>query len=93
MAQRYKPDIICVQETWLDNSSEIFVLDGYDIISRRDRITDTFGGGVATYARRDCQHIVDLGESDQDERCYSMIHSNRGPILLINWYRAPGAGI
>lgn len=40
------PNIICIQETWLDESKE-FEIDGFDHIraDRRDRI----GGGVATF--------------------------------------------
>ena len=92
MINSHLPDIVCVQEMWLDNSSESFLLEGYEIISRRDRITDTYGGGVITFVRTGMTNVMDLGKSEQDERCYSVIHSNLGSILLINWYRAPGSG-
>ena len=42
----YKPDVICVQESWLKRSLD-FVIKGYSSI-RRDRVEGN-GGGCVTF--------------------------------------------
>ena len=56
-----KPHIVCIQETWLDDGVENPEVDGYKIVSRRDR-TETAKdgyGGVLVLARDDVENIAE----------------------------------
>ena len=68
-------------------------MDNYQIVYRKDRSTTIWGGEVITYRRVGFDYISDLGSSDSAERIYSIIHSDMGPLLLVNWYRPPGDGM
>lgn len=50
-----KPDVVCITETWSNDSHNdaFFKLDGYKVVSRRDRsdTTSGIGGGILTYVR------------------------------------------
>lgn len=86
-----KPHIVCIQETWLDDGVENPEVDGYKIVSRRDR-TETAKdgyGGVLVLARDDVENIAELKKSKEDERTWCTIHTSIGPVLLGNWYREP----
>lgn len=86
-----KPHIVCLQETWLDESVESVPISGYQVVSRRDRegtAKDDFGG-VLVLRRDDFEDIVELKKSVEDERLWCCVHSSMGPILLGNWYRPP----
>jgi hypothetical protein len=48
------PDIICINETFLDDGVENIELEGFDVVGRRDRSygdDDRNCGGVIVYAR------------------------------------------
>ena len=45
-----RPCIICLTETWLNNSVGSPTLNGYIVISRRDRDDGRIGGGVILFA-------------------------------------------
>ena len=45
---KFKPYIVCIQETWLDVSTELFVIAGYIQGSRRDRADEPNRGGIVT---------------------------------------------
>lgn len=51
----YKPNVICVQETWLKPNIQ-FALQGYKSI-RKDR-RESQGGGVATFIRDEMTYRV-----------------------------------
>ena len=44
------PAIVCLNETFLDESVEDVSLEGYIMVARRDRADGRKGGGVAVYA-------------------------------------------
>ena len=56
-ALKHEYDVICVNETWLDNSvnNHEIDLDGYDLI-RKDR--NRHGGGVATFIRNTINYKI-----------------------------------
>ena len=85
-----EPDIVCLNETWLDKSIKAVTIDGYTCVGRRDRQTGQKCGGVATYARSSlARQITLLENSTCAERQWLLVHADQGPILLCNWYRPP----
>ena len=85
-----EPDIICLNETWLDKSIKSVSIDGYVCVGRRDRKSGQKCGGIATYARSGlATQITLLEDSMSAERQWLLIHADQGPILLCNWYRPP----
>ena len=84
-----KPAVLCLTETNLDASVEHFEIEDYALVSRRDR--GSYGGGVATYARRNVSSlVVELGQSQTAERVWCTLHTEQGPFLIGLWYRPPG---
>ena len=45
-----RPSIICLTETWLNNSVGAPILHGYAVVCRRDRDDGRIGGGVIIFA-------------------------------------------
>jgi hypothetical protein len=87
------PDILCLTETWLDQSVGSFQIEGFECVGRLDRRGGQKCGGVATYARlKYAQKITLMESSECAERQWFLVHCNQGPILLGNWYRPPHAG-
>ena len=88
-----KPDIVFLNETWLDKSIVEVPLEGYACVARLDRRSGHKCGGVATYAREAiAQQIAWMQDSKESERQWLILHTNQGPLLLGNWYRPPCAG-
>ena len=84
------PDVLCLNETFLDRSVPSFSIPWYECISRRDRDTGQKGGGIATFVRtRLSQQVTLLEKSECAEREWMLIHGQYGPVLLCNWYRPP----
>ena len=87
------PTFVFFTETWLDKSSQELVIEGYVEVSRRDRLTNTHGGGIAAFAKAGFENtIVHIGNSIVAERSWHVVHSNRGPLLFGLWYRRPDPG-
>ena len=87
------PDVICINETWLDKAVGGVDIDGYTCVARRDRRDGRKCGGIASYARHDIKNLVtQLEESKTAERHWLVVHGHRGPLLLGNWYRPPSRG-
>lgn len=90
------PDIICVNETFLDESVENIELEGFEVVGRRDRSfsgDDRACGGVIIFARSviSC-HVTLLLTSQVSERLWLQLHTDTGPYLLCAWYRPPAQG-
>ena len=49
--EKHKLDIVCIQETWLEESIEDPRIPGYEVCSRRDRHVGANRGGVLTLQR------------------------------------------
>ena len=62
------PTLICLNETFLDKSLDNIVLDGYPLISRRDRQDDSGWGGICCFALTDfASNIVCISTSSEAE--------------------------
>ena len=88
-----KPDLICVNETFLDRTLEYLTLEGYTLVARRDRNDGRQGGGIAALAASDIAERVTLIQSSDDAaRFWFMVHADQGPHLVGVWIRPPAPG-
>jgi hypothetical protein len=91
-----KPVMICLTETFLDESVNDIELEGYIMISRRDRgegDDDRKCGGVAVFAMHEhAERMTEIEKSKTSERVWIVVHSDMGPFLIGNWYRPPVHG-
>ena len=53
-----KPSVLCLTETWADKGLPSLRIEGYTLISRRDRDDGRLGGGVAVFALEKLAHRV-----------------------------------
>ena len=87
------PEIVCLNETFLNRSIEDVELEGYSVVARRDRKDGRQGGGVLVFARRDVANLITLIEKSQTaERVWLIIHAETGPYLMCLWYCPPDPG-
>ena len=89
--EEHQRDLLAVNETWLNDSTESLNLPGYRSTARRDRrgSIKKRGGGVDVYSKNTVRNIGLIEESKVAERTWSTLHTDIGPILIGNWYR-PG---
>lgn len=80
--QRVKPNIICVQETWLKSSFD-FIIHGYTVI-RKDRCSGA-GGGVATFIQQGLS-FRSLNIQNEMEILVSEIWAGNVKFTVINFY-------
>ena len=87
LAER-RPQILCLNETFLDASvGEVCIAD-FVLIARRDR--DSEKGGVCVYAASEiAEQVTLMKKSESAEGVWCVVHSDRGPYLLGAWYRPP----
>ena len=45
-----KPDLVCINETFLYRAVEAIALEGYSLVARRDRNDGRKCGGIAAFA-------------------------------------------
>ena len=84
------PNIVCLNETFLDESVDHIELGCYTLVSRRDLDDGRSGGGIAVFVRHNFAGQVILREHSQThERSWHTIHSEMGPLFLCVWYRKP----
>ena len=87
------PSIICLTETWLNDSVGSPSLHGYVVIARRDRGDGRIGGGVIIFALSTlADSISTVHISSLHERIWCILYSSLGPMLLCAWYRPPLRG-
>lgn len=79
--QDVKPNIICIQETWLKPSLD-FIIYGYTAI-RKDR--DTAGGGVATFIQQGINYR-NLNIDKEIEAVMVEIWVSKTKIKIVNFY-------
>lgn len=77
-----KPDVICIQETWLKQSLD-FVIKGY-ISIRRDRVEGN-DGGCAIFVKRGLQ-FREVKKGGDLEYIVIEIWTNSGSMGIINFY-------
>ena len=88
-----KPSVLCLTETWADKGLPSLRIEGYTLISWRDRDDGRLGGGVAVFALEKLAHRVTFLENSQvAERSWVIIHSDHGPYVIGCWYRPPAPG-
>ena len=86
------PTFVALNETLLDESSPA-TLEGYVLLSRRDRSDGRKGGGILLFAKEDvAASAVLLKHSEDDERSWHTVHTAQGPLLLGVWYRPSCTG-
>ena len=87
-------DIICINETRLNNSidNNVVKIPGYDIL-RRDR--NRHGGGVAIYIRDSFLYVNrnDLMPASLEAICVEIKKPRMKPFLVSSWYRAPDLNV
>lgn len=77
-----KPDIICVQETWLKPSLD-FIIYGYTAV-RKDR-SSAIGGGVITFIQQYCNYRTICVEKNL-EMVIIEIWANKTKFKIVNFY-------
>lgn len=78
-----KPNIICIQETWLKPTLD-FIIYGYTVV-RKDR--DTTGGGVATFIQQGINYRnIELNVLVDVEVVLVDIWIGRTKTKIINFY-------
>ena len=88
-----RPALVCLNETFLDNSTKHISLPGYCVASRRDRNDGRMGGGIMVLVRSDIAvSTVEVHVSTTAERSWLVMHTTHGPLLLCCWYRPPAPG-
>ena len=88
--ETHRPHVVCIQETWLDQTVKNITVPGYEIVSRRDRKDTANRGGVLTLRREDYNGLVHISNSSSEERSWHFLKLGLETVLLGNWYR-PGA--
>ena len=78
-----KPSVLCLTETWADKGLPSMRIEGYTLISGRDRADGRQGGGVAVFALERLAHRVTLLENSQvAERSWVITHSDHDPYVI-----------
>ena len=86
------PTLVVLNETFLTQAISEIQLEGYTLVARRDR-RDQWGGGVAVFvAAEQFSNVSVVETSDVSERIWIVVHTDRGPYLVCNWYRPPAPG-
>ena len=81
-----KPDVICIQETYLKSSNK-FEISGYTVI-RKDRSDERRGGGIATLIKTGINYKEYKTETSME--CLPIeIGSKVNPLKIINVYIPP----
>jgi hypothetical protein len=93
-ASHPKPQIVCLNETFLDTDTAWVHFEGWEVVSRRDRPRGsskrgTFGGVMILASTEIAHRVVELRQSEISGRVWAAIHSRTGPILLCCWYLPP----
>ena len=60
-----KPSVLCLTETWANKCLSSLRIEGYTLISRRDRDDGRLGGGGAVFALEKTAHRVTFLENSQ----------------------------
>ncbi len=93
--ERYTPDILALNETWLDSSVQKLDFVGYSLVSRRDRPNSKVGklnhGGIAVFCRTGGVLVTHLEDSNIAERSWHVVHTDLGGVLFGVWYRPPAS--
>ena len=91
IAKKSKAAVICVTESWLDEShpdASVYI-EGYSLL-RNDR--QSYGGGVCAYIREDLSYKrrIDLNNSDQEDIWFELLLPKSKPLYIGVIYRTDG---
>lgn len=102
LIQEAKPDVVNINETWLNSAipDSSISIEGYSVI-RQDRTRNTRGGGLASYIRKDNGAIYDnvrfselsISDSDIELHVFSLKVRMMKKMLILNTYRPPSGNI
>lgn len=102
LIQESKPDLVNINETWLNSAipDHSIPIEGYDII-RYDRKNNQRGGGLASYIKQgngaiyDNIKFSDLNTSDADIELhiFSLKVRKMRKMLILNTYRPPSGNL
>ena len=85
-----RPNIICVNESFLDETIGAVPVEGFEEVARKDRPDGSGRGGVVVYASQAiAAQLSCVHSSTNAERLWLIIHTEQGPFLLGAWYRPP----
>ena len=88
-----KPDLLCLNETWLDATTEQVGIEGYTVVARKDRHKKANRGGVMILGLRQIEdRVVQILRSDKAGRVWVAVHTDQGQVAVGAWYRPPGSG-
>ena len=92
-----KPDIILINESWTnsDITKAYLTVDGYELVSRKDRLdtSNGRGGGLLIYAKTNLNVEEEVGNPSLFNQftSVSIATRNKAPILLTLVYRSPNS--
>ena len=88
-----KPDLICVNVTFLNRIVEHVALEEYSFVARRDISDGVLNEGIAAFAvSAIAERIIVIESSDDANRFWFMVHVAQGPHLVGVWYKPPAPG-
>ena len=82
--EEHKLHIVCIQETWLDETTKEIDIPGYTQCSRRDRHAGANRGGVLTLQRNDFNGLVHIANTKDEERSWHFLKVGVDTILIGN---------
>ncbi len=86
------PQLLAINESFLDKSVKEVTLSGFQLSSRRDRPDGSGGGVVLFVANSAAAYVTLLAHSETCERSWHVLHTDLGPVLFCVWYRPPAPG-
>ena len=95
LEQSNYPTFLGLNETFLPGEGIVknFDVQGYVKVSRLDRRDGSGWGGILLYAKQGYEDfIVHVGDSPTAERSWHILHTDRGPVSVVLWYRPPNRG-
>ena len=88
-----KPDLISVNEMFLNRTTEHINIEGYSLIARRNKSDGRKCCGIAAFAASNISQRVTLVETSENaKRVWLLVHANHGPHLIGVWYKPPDPG-
>ena len=67
-------EVACLNETFLNQAVEHIALEGYSLVTRRDRSDGRSGGGVVVFAIDSiAERVALIATSDSAEKCWLLV--------------------
>ena len=80
-----KPNIVCLNETFLNQAVEHIELEEYKLVARRDRSDGRSGESIVAFANDNVfERATLIATSDTAKRCWLLIHADQAlPTLYM----------